>query len=60
MKLRAVFNKKFGQWRLCHDGLCKPGESSIVATITTTLDDNADERLAMEMAARWNAGEVKS
>jgi hypothetical protein len=41
-KLEAVYNKKFGQWKLCHDQWCKPGETSVVATILSSRDEEAD------------------
>lgn len=55
-KVKAVFNAKFGQWRICHDGWCKKGETSIIATITTTGDPAADEVWAKELEHRFNKG----
>lgn len=54
MRLRPVFNKKFGQWRICHDQWCERGETSIVATIMTTGDDAVDARMASDICDRWN------
>lgn len=54
MRLKAVFNKKLGQWRICHDQWCKPGETSIVATILTSGDDDTDAELANKICERWN------
>jgi hypothetical protein len=34
---------------------CKPGETSVVATILTSLDDAAHERLAKLLAERFNS-----
>ncbi|MDV2964996.1 hypothetical protein RZ532_03350 [Nitratireductor aquimarinus] len=58
MRLRAVFNKRFHQWRICHDQPCEKGETSIVATVTTSLDDEADERLARQICERFNIPET--
>jgi hypothetical protein len=55
-KVKAVYNSKFGQWRLCHDGWCAKGETSIVATIMSTGDDAADEAWAKELEHRFNMG----
>lgn len=55
-KIKAVYNAKFGQWRLCHNALCGWGETSIVATILTTDDPAADEAWAREMERRFNGG----
>ena len=64
MKLRPVFNKKFGQWKICHDQWCKPGETSIVATIMTSFDETKGEmdhekdgKLAQLICDRFNAAE---
>jgi hypothetical protein len=54
MRLRPVYNKRFGQWKLCHDQWCKPGETSVVATILTSGDEAADEEIARQIAERWN------
>ena len=54
MRLRPVYNKRFGQWKLCHDQWCKPGETSVVATILTTGDDEADKAMAHQLCDRWN------
>ena len=56
MKLKAVYNKKFGQWKLCHDQWCQPGETSVVAHVLTTLDD-ADEKWAKLIESRFNMTE---
>lgn len=53
-KLGAVYNKKFGQWKLCHDQWCKPGETSVVATILSSRDEEADGRVAKLIAERFN------
>jgi hypothetical protein len=56
-KVKAVYNSKFGQWRLCHDGWCAKGETSIVATITGLGPDDADaEAWAKELEHRFNLG----
>lgn len=57
MKLKAVYNKKLGQWKLCHDQWCQPGETSVVATILTSLDEDKDERWAKDIEKRFNAVE---
>lgn len=54
MRLSAVYNKRLGQARLLHDQWCRPGETSVVATILTTEDPHADMRLAEQIAERWN------
>lgn len=54
MRLWAVFNKRMGQAKLCHDKWCEPGETSVVAVILSTMDEKADMELAEEMARRWN------
>lgn len=60
MRLKAVYNSKFGQWRLCHDQLCKPGETSIVATILTTENPAKDTEWAKTLADNFNlAQELK-
>jgi hypothetical protein len=60
MNLRAVHNAKFGEWRICHDQWCERGETSIVATITTTLDDAKDAELARLICERFNAVEAEA
>ena len=55
LKIKAVYNSRFGQWRLCHNDWCEPGETSIVATITTTDDPEQDEWWAKELERRFNA-----
>lgn len=54
MRLRAVYNKRFGQWKLCHDQWCERGETSVVAHILNTGDDAKDEETARQLAERWN------
>lgn len=54
MRLRAIYNKRFGQVKLCHDQWCQPGETSVVAHILSTGDEAADMRLAEQIAERWN------
>lgn len=54
MRLRAVYNKRFGQWVICHDQWCQRGETSIVATVTTTEDEAKDAEIARKIAERWN------
>ncbi|PZQ95149.1 MAG: hypothetical protein DI533_20070 [Cereibacter sphaeroides] len=54
MRLRAVYNKRMGQAKLCHDQWCKPGETSVVAIVLTTGDEAADMKLAEQIAERWN------
>jgi hypothetical protein len=54
MRLRAIFNKRFGEWKLCHDQWCKPGETSVVAVITSTGNDKEDGEFARRLAERWN------
>lgn len=53
-KVKAVYNSKFGEWRLCHDQWCGKGETSIVATITSSEDPAADEAWAKELEHRFN------
>lgn len=55
MKLKAVFNKKFGQWKLCHDQWCKYGETSVVAHILTSEDEERDGNMAKQIAKKFNA-----
>ena len=57
MRLRPVFNKRLGQWNLCHDQWCKPGETSIVATILTTGDEQADATWAEVMCDNFNVAQ---
>jgi hypothetical protein len=57
MKLRPVYNTRLGRWSLCHDQWCRRGESSIVATITTSLDPARDGELAKKLCERFNAAE---
>jgi len=64
MKLRHVYNSKFEQWRICHDQPCERGETSIVATITTSFNEKSnsftpeqDAELARLICERFNAGE---
>lgn len=54
MRLRAIYNKKFGQWVICHNLWCKQGETSIIATVTTSLDEKADGEIAEKLCERWN------
>lgn len=54
MRLRAIHNKKFGKWVICHDKWCKPGETSIVATITSSMNEKADGEIANKICERWN------
>lgn len=54
MRLRAVYNKRMGQAKICHDQWCKPGETSVVAIVLTTFDEAADMKLAEQIAERWN------
>jgi len=54
MKLRPVYNSRFGQWRICHDQWCKPGETSIVATLLTSDDPDRDADLARLICDRFN------
>lgn len=55
MKLCPVHNRRLGLWNLCHDQWCQRGETSIVATITTTGDAEADEKMAQLICERFNA-----
>jgi len=48
---RPVFNSKFGQWRICHNGGCEVGETSIIATVHTSLDEETDEKTAHLIAS---------
>jgi hypothetical protein len=57
MKLRPIYNKKFGLWKLCHDQWCQYGETSVVAHILTSLDDQADAKIAASICDRFNAAE---
>jgi len=54
VKLNPVFNRRFGQWRIYHDQPCQRGETSIVAAITTTGNDDEDERIARMICERFN------
>ena len=54
MRMRAVYNARFGQWKICHDKWCRRGETSVVATILTGDDPKEDQRLAEQLAERWN------
>lgn len=54
MRLRAVYNKRFDQWKICHDQWCQPGETSVVAHIINSDDSHADGELARQIAERWN------
>lgn len=54
MRLRPVYNSRLGQWKLCHDQWCKHGETSVVAVIPSSMDDDADKRMAETLAERWN------
>jgi hypothetical protein len=53
IKVAAVYNSEFGQWRLCHDAWCEKGETSVVATMTISLTGD-DEAWAKELAFRFN------
>ncbi|WP_454287235.1 hypothetical protein [Rhizobium arsenicireducens] len=57
MKLRPILNTKLGQWRICHDQWCERGETSIVATIMTTMNEKADGMLAQLICDRFNSFE---
>lgn len=52
--LRPIYNKRFGQWVICHDQWCQKGETSIVLTVPTSLDPEADEYLARLICHRFN------
>lgn len=52
--VRPIFNKRLSQWWLCHDRWCGPGETSIVATILSSGDDELDKAWAEELARRFN------
>lgn len=54
MKLRPVFNRRLGQWVICHDLLCERGETSIVATVTTSLFPDADQAIASAICDGFN------
>lgn len=54
MRLRPVYNKRFGQWKICHDQWCERGKTSIVATVLTSGDDDKDAEIARQLADRWN------
>lgn len=54
MRLRAVYNKRLGQAKLCHDQWCKPGETSVVAVILSSGNEVEEMRLAEQIAERWN------
>lgn len=54
MRLRAVYNKRFGQAKICHDQWCKPGETSVVAHILSAGDEAEEMKIAEEIARRWN------
>lgn len=54
MRLRAIYNKRFGQWKICHDQWCERGETSVVATLITTDDEDRDAKFAHQIAERWN------
>jgi hypothetical protein len=56
MKLRPVHNQKLGQWKLCHDQWCERGETSTVAVVLTSLDEQKDARLAKLICDNFNAG----
>lgn len=49
----AAFNKRFG-WRVCHNGWCRAGETSIVATVLNSGDDDADLKIAQDIAEGLN------
>lgn len=54
MRLRAVWNERFGQAKICHDQWCERGETSVVAHILSSGDKDADMALAEKIAERWN------
>lgn len=54
-RYRAVLNKKLGRWHICHNDTCEYGETSIVASVFTSLDDAADAALAERIAVSLNA-----
>ncbi len=57
VKLRPVYNRRLGQWLLCHNKWCDKGETSIVATILTGLDPKEDEDWARLICERFNGNE---
>lgn len=54
MRLRAVYNKKLGQAKICHDQWCEYGETSVVAIVLSSGDEAADMQMAEKIAERWN------
>ena len=54
MRLRAVWNKRFQQAKVCHNEWCEPGETSVVAVIVSAGDEEKEMKLAEEIASRWN------
>lgn len=57
MRLRTVYNKRLGRWGLRHDQWCERGETSIVATVLTSLDDEKDSAWARLICERFNEAE---
>lgn len=56
LQLKAVHNKKMGQWKICHNQWCDPGETSVVAVVISSLDEAADEAWANLICERFNRG----
>jgi hypothetical protein len=54
VRLRPVFNARFGQWSICHNQWCQKGETSIVAQILTSRDDDADREWAEKICEAFN------
>jgi hypothetical protein len=54
MRLRPIHNKRLGQWNICHNQWCEKGETSIVATVLASLNDEKDEMWARLICDRFN------
>jgi hypothetical protein len=54
VRLRPVFNKRFGRWSICHNQWCEKGETSIVAQIMTSSDSDSDKEWAEKICEAFN------
>lgn len=50
----ARHNKRLGIWSICHNDWCERGETSIVAQILTTEDEDKDEATAHYLVKQLN------
>ena len=59
-RLRPVLNEKLGQWKICHNLWCERGETSVVAIILTSENEERDAAIAKLICDHFNDGEERN